>query len=136
METCKNLKEPTCGDSLPQTIKVNNRQTDAASDIIGELNTYFSSISDKLKAEYGHDDIPYNFSKLNEHVHAKIPLNVTFQIPCMKLPELLYIIKSLDTNKATGLDGISAKLLKSAAHVISPSLLEIINVSMVYSLTL
>ena len=60
---------------------------------------------------------------------TKIPLNVTFQISCMKLPELLCIIKSLDTNKATGLDGISAKLLKSAAHVISPSLLEIINVS-------
>ena len=57
----KNLKESTCGDSLPQTIKVNNRQTDAAPDIIDELNTYFSSISDKLKSKYGHDDIPYNF---------------------------------------------------------------------------
>ena len=40
----------------------------------------------------------------------------------MKLPELLCIIKSVDANKATGLDGISAILLKSAAHIISPSL--------------
>ena len=48
----KNLKEPAWRDSLPETIKVNNRQTDASPDI---LNKYFLSISDKLKAEYGHD---------------------------------------------------------------------------------
>ena len=54
---------------------------------------------------------------------------MTFVIPYMKLPELQRIIKSLDANKATGLDGISARLIKSTAHIISPSLLQIINIS-------
>ena len=44
--------------------------------------------------------------------------------------DILSIINSLDSNKATGLDGISAKILKSAAHIVSPSLLEIINISL------
>ena len=93
------------------------------------MNKYFTSISDKLKEESRDDTLPYDFSKLNAYVESKIPQNVTFQIPFMKLNDLLSIINSLDPNKATGLDGISAKLLKSSVHVICPSLLEIINLS-------
>ena len=62
-------------------------------------------------------------------MESKIPQNVTFKIPLMKENDLLSIINSLDPNKATGIDGISAKLLKKAVHVICPSLLEIINIS-------
>ena len=51
-------------------------------------------------------------SKLNSYVESKIPQNVTFKIPFMKENDLLSIINSLDPNKATGIDGISAKLLK------------------------
>ena len=93
------------------------------------MNKYFTSISDKLKEQSRDDTLPYYFSKLNAYVESKIPQNVTFQIPFMKLNDLLSIINSLDPNKATGLDGISAKLLKSSVHVICPSLLEIINLS-------
>ena len=39
------------------------------------------------------------------------------------------IIQSLDLNKGSGLDGISCKLLKEAAPVITPSLTFIINLS-------
>ena len=89
------------------------------------MNKYFISISDKLKEESRDDTLPYDYA----YVESKIPQNVTFQIHFMKLNDLLSIINSLDPNKATGLDGISAKLLKSSVHVICPSLLEIINLS-------
>lgn len=39
-------------------------------------------------------------------------------------------IKSLDATKATGLDGISPRILKKAAGIISPTLLQIINISL------
>ncbi|MCW4347251.1 MAG: reverse transcriptase domain-containing protein, partial [Candidatus Thiodiazotropha endolucinida] len=96
---------------------------------IDNLNGYFTPISDKLKTEYDGVDIPYDTTKLNTYVDTKIPQNVVFQIPYVKLHELLSIINSLESNKASGLDGISAKLLKSTANIICPALLEIINVS-------
>ena len=126
----KNLNGQTERTSIPSTIKVDNVLNDTASDVINQLNNYFASISDKLKSDHGEDDIPYDISKLNMHVESKIPQNVTFKIPYMKLSDILSIINSLDSNKATGLDGISAKILKSAAHIVSPSLLEIINISL------
>ena len=47
----------------------------------------------------------------------------------MKNTDLLCIIGSLDTTKATGLDGITAKILKKSAETIRSSLLTIINIS-------
>ena len=47
----------------------------------------------------------------------------------MKQSDLLSIISTLDVKKATGLDGITAKILKSSAETVCPSLLKIINIS-------
>ena len=47
----------------------------------------------------------------------------------MKLPDLISIIGSLDASKATGLDGTTAKILKSSTEIVCPSLLKIINIS-------
>ena len=41
--------------------------------------------------------------------------------------EVSCVLKSLDSNKATGPDGISARLLKETADVITPSLCELFN---------
>ena len=125
----KALKGQPTGGSLPTSINTGNCQDENTSDVLNEMNKYFTSISDKLKEESRDDTLPYDFSKLNAYVESKIPQNVTFQISFMKLNDLLSIINSLDPNKATGLDDISAKLLKSSVHVICPSLLEIINLS-------
>ena len=58
-----------------------------------------------------------------------IPRNTNFKIPLMQENELLTTIKKLDSSKATGIDGISAKILKLSADIIAPSLLNIINIS-------
>ena len=46
----------------------------------------------------------------------------------MKLPDLVASMKSLDTTKATGIDGITPSVIKRSADVIAPSLLHIINI--------
>ena len=60
------------------------------------------------------------FVTLSEHVRTKLVEGSTFVIPNV---DLEYVIKRLSTqpNKATGVDGISAKLLKlSAIHIATP----------------
>ena len=99
-------------------------------DIIEKLNIFFSTtISDKLKAEHASDHTSPDFTLLNDHVNNKVPSNIQFKIPLMKLPELISSIKSLDPTKATGLDGISPKVFKSSAEIVSPILLKLINIS-------
>ena len=44
--------------------------------------------------------------------------------------EILDLLKSIDTSKATGPDGISPRMLKEAATVIYPSFTRIINLSL------
>ena len=48
----------------------------------------------------------------------------------MKLAELKSSINSIDATKATGLDGLTPKIIKLSVDIISPSLLEIINMSL------
>ena len=47
----------------------------------------------------------------------------------MKLSDLVNAIESLDIKKSTGVGCLSASILKRAAKVISPTLFEMINIS-------
>ena len=57
-----------------------------------------------------------------------------FSIPTISDREVLEIIKSLPSNVATGLDGISPLLLKLIAPAIAPSLAKVINCSIINSI--
>ena len=59
-----------------------------------------------------------------------MPNEVSFCIPLMKLSDLISTIKALDVTKATGLDGLSAKILKTSVDIVAPSLLKIVNISL------
>ena len=63
-------------------------------------------------------------------MNGKVPADVHFKIPLMKLAYLKSSINSLDATKATGLDGLTPKIIKLSVDIISPSLLEIINMSL------
>ena len=99
------------------------------SDVINNLNAFFANISEHLQQNTNdtRHDLQYNTGKLNDHVKSRIPENVQFKIPKIKLPDLICILKSLDVTKATGLYGLSPRILKLAADVIAPSLLTMIN---------
>ena len=61
----------------------------------------------------------------------KVPADVKFTIPLMKLSDLKSCINSLDASKAIGLDGISPRIIKLSSEIISPTLLDIINASFI-----
>ena len=64
------------------------------------FNDYFINVASNLK-----EPIELNpFNEMKEHVNAKIPEEVHFELP--ELDE------NLDISKATGLDGTGSKLLK------------------------
>ena len=114
---------------IPQEIIIDNESINEKTDIIENLNLFFSKISEKLKSEHPQHNLHNDFGKLSSYVDTKVPRNVEFVIPLMKNTDLLSIIGSLDTTKAAGFDGITAKYLKKSAETVSPSLLTIINIS-------
>ena len=63
--------------------------------------------------------------------NAKLPEDSNFEIRLDSIvtseQEVLDLIKSVDTTKATGLDGIGPRLLYEAGYTIVPSLTKLIN---------
>ena len=128
METYKNLNGQNSTAKIPDTVTINESSFNEPQDIIEKLNVFFSTII-KLKTEHVSSGVNFD-SALTEFVNIKVPADVKFRIPVMKHKELLSSIKSLNIAKATGLDGITPKILKSSAEIVCPILLEIINISL------
>ncbi|CAB4019205.1 Hypothetical predicted protein, partial [Paramuricea clavata] len=57
-------------------------------------------------------------------------VNSTFKFQEIQITSVLKNLSKLKTNKSTGLDRITARLLKDAAVVIAPSLTQIFNLSL------
>ena len=125
----KNLNNQSDDRGLPQETVIDNIKSCESNDTVNRLNQYFTSVSERLNSEHSQEDIPFNVTKLNEYIRTKIPENVSFRIPLMKLCELISIVNALDVTKETGLNGITARILKSAATIICSTLLKIINTS-------
>ena len=89
------------------------------------LNAFVANISKNIQqALQGTNvDCEYDPSKINNYVDSRVPQNVHFKIPKMTLLDLINNIKSLNATRATGLDGLPPRILKLAADVIAPSLL-------------
>ena len=66
---------------------------------------------------------------MSQYTHSLILDDVNFKLPLMKLTDLVACMKSLDTTKATGIDGITPGVIKRSADVTAPSILHIINIS-------
>ena len=86
------------------------------------MNSYFANVSDRLiKGKRPFSD--HNADVLKEFINSKTPENIHFKVPLIKSDELKSILKSLDLNKSTGLNG----MLKLASDVLLLSLLQMIN---------
>lgn len=94
------------------------------------MNHYLSTISEKLKSEHPQDSPDYDAVNLDTYIKNKILNDIQFSIPFMKLSDLITAMKSLDVTKATGLDGLTPKILKTSSKIIAPALLKIINTSL------
>ena len=108
--------------SDPQCIVAEGVQLTVPSSIAAAMNSYFVSIG-KFLAD-----------KLVSPVAAVIWFSPGISQPVFQLNEtnediVLKLLLSLKKNKAIGLDNISARLLKSGAHVICPSITWLLNLS-------
>ena len=72
------------------------------------FNDYFINIASNLKEPLR----PCDFTKLKNYINSKVPENLVFDLPYIDQNFVYNFLSSLDTSKATGLDGIGPRLLK------------------------
>ena len=107
-------------------IELEGKNTVDGSEISEAFNDYFINIGPKLAAESTSN------SSNNVHKYLKTDkLNYTFfSFENVLVDNVLLTLRHLQTSKSTGLDNISAKMLKIAANIIAPSLTYIFNLSL------
>lgn len=118
-KTLKKLLPPKVKSDIRELSVDGNLQSKPAN-IANILNDYFATIGEKLAATFT-NTLSYVFNN-NEQRR-----NFTFTPITKKF--VLNELKRLNANKATGIDGIPARLLKTAAPRICESLSEILNLS-------
>lgn len=99
-------------------LKINGETVTDNIELADSFNNYFINIASDLKEPLQQNDL----SKLNDYINSKVPDNVVFDLPDIDENFVHRFLSSLDTTKATGLDGIGAKLLKLSSGVISKSI--------------
>ena len=91
------------------------------------FNTFFTSVSRNYYDPS--DDLLYSDEKLKAFVESKILSDVTFDIEPLNQTYVQNQLSTLDISKATGLDGLSAKMLRLSSHIIAAPLTQILNLS-------
>ena len=91
------------------------------------FNVPFSTIADKLRKLL--PDLPFDTSKLSNFVRSQKDESAAFSIPPIAEADVVGYLLKIDSNKPTGVDGISSRMLKLAASIIGPSITKLINLS-------
>lgn len=99
----------------------------ASRDQANQFNKHFVSISSSI-VDNNQPATP-DLSHIVSFVNDSKPSTANFEIPLLNVNSLDKLIKSLPTNVATGLDGISAPLLKLISPAILESLTKVLNCS-------
>jgi hypothetical protein len=100
-------------------------------EIADESNRYCTTVAESLAKhtfDTG-DSSECQYTDLHDFVDSSVPDGTEFDIPPMTDEFVLRELRSLSPKKATGLDGVSARLLKAAAGEIAPSLTKVFNLS-------
>ena len=91
-------------------------------DIANTFNEFFASVASKYRSS---SDGNADLKALKKFVQAKMPSCSTFEIPQISESFVMPYLSSIQPNKATGLDSLSACLLKMAAPAIAKPLAKI-----------
>ena len=123
--TLNELTSPNTHSTAPSCIVSNGVETTNSQSISTLFNTFFTGIGNTL-ADAIKQRLPTNIFANNQ-----IPqFNSTFEFKEIKIKSVFKQLSNLKTNKSTGLDGISKRLLKDAAAIIAPTLTDIFNQSL------
>lgn len=95
---------------------------------VDDFNRHFTSIADRLRELL--PKVPLDISKLSNFVQSRKDPDVQFSIPPVKTSFTVDNLRNLNSNKAIGVDKISAKMLKIAAPIIGSSVTKLMNMSL------
>jgi len=122
-----NTLAPKEAKSSPTLLKVHDKTLTKPSDISNYLSNHFATIVNQYLPPECKDP---DFSKLKEFIASKLPTdNIKLSMPPVNKDYVLKSLANLVSHKATGLDGITSKILKISAPVISSHLTTIFNQS-------
>ena len=93
------------------------------SDIANHLNSHFAGVGQKMAACVNDNGVPPEY--------YMTPTNSTFSLKTTTADIVAEIMNKMSTNKATGLDGISSKILKVSSLVVAPALTYVFNKAIV-----
>ena len=97
------------GDKIKCLITGHSYEIQVSVDFLESCN-YFANIRDK-EVDFSEIDTNFYFrNKLCQFANSLMPHDVCFEIPLIKLSDLITSIKALDPTKPIGLDGISQPL--------------------------
>ena len=100
----------------------NEKGQNSDKNIANGLNYYFTNVGSNLAKKFSTERLPLCNEIMNETPH-------NFQFAPIEEDELLTLLETLNTNKATGSDNISAKVIKLNAKVLVKPLWVIFNKS-------
>ena len=124
-KTLNELTSRNTHSSAPTSIISDGVETKNSQSISSLFNTFFTSIGKTLANTIK--------QRLSSNIFSCIQLpqfNSTFEFKEIDVASVFKQLSTLKTNKSTGLDGISARLLKDAAAIIAPTLTDIFNQSL------
>ena len=124
----KYLKEiiPSKSSVDPCMIKENDVDITDPKDIAEAFNKHFVEIAEKYIPP---SNKTFNSEKLKQYVDDLVDATSRFSIPEMSQNFVERELARMQPNKSTGLDGIGARLLRIASHIVAAPLQHIYNLS-------
>ena len=126
----KNLHDLTNKSKINQSPVITDAEGEQILDPEKTANsfiTFFTSVSQNYSDPS--DDLLYSDEKLKAFVESKISSDVTFDIEPLNQTYVQNQLSTLDISKVTGLDDLSAKMLRLSSHIIAAPLTQILNLS-------
>ncbi len=106
---------PKDSKQTPSSLVVDGYKITDSLEIANSFNNFFISIVQTYIPS--NENAVLDLTNLRNFVKSKSEPSDMFSIPIMSEDQVLKFLGDLDETKPTGMDGVSAKLLKMAAHV-------------------
>ena len=114
----------TSNTATVKEIKLPDKEvTNASSAIADAFNSRFTSIGERLASNIDSSNTDPTF-------YIK-PTNTVFSFDRIETHNVTCLLGAVNSNKATGFDGIPGRILRLSANVVSPTLTKIFNQSLI-----
>ena len=108
------------GTSKPRVrineITTENEVVSDESVFANELNEYFVNILEQI-GNNNDAGVDFENTKLKNFVHSRLNVDTVYNIPLLTIKQTIAIIDKISSNKASGYDGLSVRVLKKIKPV-------------------